>query len=228
MSDDTPHPKQLDRQTAKALVEHGYDRVAERHLAWALESRQEERQRYTQLLLDRMPAGADVLELGCGAGLPTTRLLAQRFTVTGVDISARQIDLARREVPHATFVQGDMTNLDLPAGSFDAVAAFYSLIHVPREEHAGMLARIVSWLRPGGVLVATMGARDNPGDIEEDWLGAPMYWSQWDAPTNQRLVTEAGLHVVSANEETAEEFGAPITFLWVVAEKDDVRMSAAP
>ena len=160
-----------------------------------------------------------MLELGCGQGVPTTKLLAERFAVTGVDISAAQLEIARREVPNATYLHADMASLTIPPNSFDGVAAFYSLIHVPRDEHAALLARIASWLRPGGILVATMGARDNPGDIEEDWLGAPMYWSQWDATTNRRLVETAGLRIISAREETADEDGALITFLWVVAEK---------
>jgi SAM-dependent methyltransferase len=209
----------VDARTAKRLVERGYDRIAERHLTWAAGARQEERQLYTHELLDRLPAGADVLELGCGQGTPTTKLLAERFAVTGADISAAQLVIARREVPNATYLHADMASLTFPPNSFDGVAAFYSLIHVPRDEHAALLARIASWLRPGGIFVATMGAHDNPGDIEEDWLGAPMYWSQWDAANNRRLVEAAGLRIISAREETADEDGAPITFLWVVAEK---------
>ena len=46
-----------------------------------------------------------------------------------------------------------------------------------------------------------------------------MYWSNFDSETNQRLVEEAGLKVISAKEETADEFGKPVTFLWVVAQK---------
>ncbi|HEX8995987.1 MAG TPA: class I SAM-dependent methyltransferase [Ktedonobacterales bacterium] len=211
-----------DARAAKRIVEEGYDSVAERHHAWAAAVRQDERLRYTLELLDRRADGAAVLELGCGQGVPTTKLLAERFAVTGVDISARQLEIARREAPGATYLHADMASLAFPAESFDGVAAFYSLIHVPREEHAALLGRIASWLRPGGLLVATMGARDNPGDVEQDWLGAPMYWSQWDAATNQRLVEEAGLRILSAREETADEDGAPITFLWIVAEKSAV------
>jgi len=74
-------------------------------------------------------------------------------------------------------------------------------------------------LRPGGLLVATMGASSTPGDIEPDWLGAPMYWSHYDSATNRALVEQAGLHILSAREETAEEDGQPVTFLWVIAQK---------
>lgn len=209
----------LAAKRAKRVVEQGYNRVAERHARWAAGVRQEERLRHTHDLLDRLSPGAQVLELGCGQGAPTTRLLAERFSVTGVDISARQLELARREVPGATFIHADMASVSFPPESFDGVAAFFSLIHVPRAEHAALLARIAGWLRPGGLLVASMGVRDTPGEVEDDWLGAPMFFSHWDATTNRRLVADAGLRILSATEETADEDGAPVTFLWVVAEK---------
>ena len=209
----------LDSSAAKRIVEQGYDRVAERHRAWSAGIRQAERQRYTHELLDRLPPGAAILELGCGQGTPTTRLLAERFCVTGVDISAGQLELARSAVPNATFLHADMASLSFPPQAFDGVAAFFSLIHVPREEHAALLERIAGWLRPGGLLVATMGVRDSPGDVEENWLGAPMFFSHWDAPTNRQLVEQSGLRILSAREEIANEDGAPVAFLWVVAEK---------
>src|SRR5262245_20679252 len=140
----------------KRIVEQGYDQVAERYAAVAARERSDERARYTDLIVRRLLAGADVLELGCGAGGQTTMALAQRFTVTGVDLSARSVELVRERVPGATFLHADMTALELEPASFDAVAAFFSLIHVPREEQPGLLARVARWLRPGGLFVATM------------------------------------------------------------------------
>jgi SAM-dependent methyltransferase len=158
-----------------------------------------------------------VLELGCGAGIPMTAAMAEGRDVTGVDISARQIELARENVPAATFVHSDMTALAFQAASFDAVVAFYSLTHVPRDDVPPLLARIREWLRPGGVLVATMGVEDDPGTIEEDWLGAPMYFSHFSARKNRRLVAEAGFVVDSAEVLVEPEDRDEARFLWVVA-----------
>ena len=55
--------------------------------------------------------------------------------------------------------------------------------------------------------------------IADDWLGAPMYWSGFDSATTTRLIAAAGLHLQHAEEENVEEFGVPITFLWVIAER---------
>lgn len=64
-----------------------------------------------------------------------------------------------------------------------------------------------------------MGAGDAPGDVEEDWLGVPISFSHHGADTNRRFVGDAGLRLLSAREETTDEDGVPVSFLWVVAEK---------
>jgi ubiquinone/menaquinone biosynthesis C-methylase UbiE len=209
------------------IVERGYDQIAERYAALAAQERLDERARYTDLIVQRLPAGAVVLELGCGVGGAATRALAERFSLTGVDLSSRCVELARKNVPNATFLHADMTALEIPPGRFDAVVAFFSVIHVPREEQPGLLAQVARWLRPGGLFIATMGAGSTENGYEQDWLGAPMYWSHYDAATNRRLVEEAGLETESATLEAADEDGAPVTFLWIVARKPALQEDAA-
>jgi SAM-dependent methyltransferase len=208
----------------KRIVADGYDRIAEAYADFVARSRHDPRDRYTFLLFDLLPPGADILELGCGSGIPTTKLLAGRFAVTGVDLSGRQIELARRQIPNATFVQTDMTRLDLPTGYFDAVVAFYSLTHVPRREHRRLLAQTASWLRPGGLLVASMGAGALPDCVEADWLGAPMFFSHYGARTNKRLVRDVGFDIISARIEQTDEDGFAVSFLWIVARKPEIRI----
>ncbi|MGH2616175.1 MAG: class I SAM-dependent methyltransferase [Thermomicrobiales bacterium] len=210
----------------KQLVARSYDRIAERYAAWTGAVWDGDRAHYGSLLFDRLPEGATLLDLGCGPGVPTTRELARRFAVTGVDVSGRNIALAREHVPQATFLQADMAALDFPAGSFDAVVAFYSLIHLPRDEHAALLRAIATWLRPGGLLVATMGASATEAGHEEDWLGAPMYWSHFDSAANRALVAEAGLCLLEASESPTDEDGMPVTFLWIVAQKPEYQAEA--
>jgi SAM-dependent methyltransferase len=203
---------------SKRIVAAGYDRIAERYASWAAGIHDAARECATRLLLDALPPGAAVLELGCGNGLPTAKRLAKRFLVTGVDISARQVALARRNVPGAVFQQADMAALEFAPESFDAVIAFYSLTHLPRQEHATLLATIARWLRPGGLFAASMGAGAADG-VEDDWLGAPMFFSHFDAETNRRLVEATGLALRSASVETLDEHGNPVSFLWVIAQK---------
>jgi ubiquinone/menaquinone biosynthesis C-methylase UbiE len=203
----------------KQLVQRSYDQIAERYLEWSQDGDTGTRHRYVSLLMNELPLNAHVLELGCGAGVPATQLLAQRFEVTGVDISNRQLELARQNVPHARFVQADMASLSLAPNSYHGVLSLFAIFHVPRDEQPGLLKRIAAWLRPGGLLVATMGTQSSAGGVEDDWLGAPMYWSTFDAETNLRLVREAGLEVVRSEIETVQEFGETVSFLWIVAQK---------
>jgi SAM-dependent methyltransferase len=201
----------------KRIVAAGYDVVAERYLEWSGKRPSGPRLRWLAKALELIPPGADVLELGCGAGIPMTAALAEGRRVTGVDISATQIELARRNVAAATFLQADMTTLDFPAASFDAVVAFYSLTHVPRYEQGPLLARIARWLRPGGVFIASMGVEDDPGDVEHGWLGVDMYFSHFGAKQNRRLVERAGLKVEEAEIDAEPEDRHDARFLWIVA-----------
>jgi ubiquinone/menaquinone biosynthesis C-methylase UbiE len=120
----------------RIVADDAYDQIAERYLEWrALQPRQEGLTRWLNLLRNHLQPGAAVLDIGCGAGIPLTRTLSESFDVTGVDVSVRQIELARRNVPAARFIHGDVTTLTLVPESFDAIVASYSLFHVPRTEH---------------------------------------------------------------------------------------------
>jgi ubiquinone/menaquinone biosynthesis C-methylase UbiE len=201
------------------LVARGYDQMAERYASWAGAIDDVQRQRHIRLLLERLPEGAAVLELGCGGGGPTTQILADRFALTGVDVSATQIAWARQAVPGATFVHADVTKLELPADRFDAVVAFYMLTHIPRRLLPGLLHSVSRWLRPGGLFCGTMGTADTLDALEPDWLGVPMVFSGFSAAENRRLVERAGLRVEHADEHALDEGNGVARFLWVLARR---------
>jgi SAM-dependent methyltransferase len=150
-----------------------------------------------------------------------TKALAAGRQVTGVDLSARQLELARRNVPEATFIQADMTGLDRPAASLDAVVAFYSLTHLPQAELPGLLTSIHRWLRPGGVFLASMGAYEAQDEIESDWLGVPMFFGHPGAKRNRTLVRRAGFEIETAVVEVEPEDRHDASFLWVVARRPE-------
>jgi len=201
----------------KRVVADGYDRIAGRYLRWSALRPSDPRLAALELADRLIPPGAEVLELGCGAGLPMTARLAVGRRLTGVDISAEQIRRARRNVPGATFVRADLTTIDRPAASLDAVVAFYSLTHVPRDAHAELFGRIRRWLRPGGVFIASLGVEDDPGGVEPDWLGVDMYFSHFSARVNRRLLEAAGFVLERVEVLTEPEDRHDARFLWVVA-----------
>jgi 2-polyprenyl-3-methyl-5-hydroxy-6-metoxy-1,4-benzoquinol methylase len=89
--------------------------------------------RYLDDLLRPLEAGAAVLDVGCGSGRPVAKHLVERgFRVTGLDISHQLLELARRDVPAATFLLGAMRKLEL-LPRFQAIVAWDSVFHVPRR-----------------------------------------------------------------------------------------------
>ena len=205
----------------KRIVEQGYDAIAERYALWH-RANDWPVERFARELDARLVDRSEVLELGCGDGVPATRLLAQRHRVTAVDISERQLQRARENVPSATFIRGDMASLDLDDGRFDGVGMFLSMTHVPRDEHRVLLKRIYGWLRPGGVLVCSMGAGDLPDWYEDDWLGAPNYFSHFDAAMNLRLVEDTGFELEFGEPVSMQEDDREVAFLWVICRRPNL------
>jgi SAM-dependent methyltransferase len=201
----------------KEIVARGYDAIALRYAEWA--------GRVTSPALTwfrdfdaRLPDGANVLELGCGRGVPVTRELARRHRVTGVDISAVQIELARHHVPEASFVHADAVELDIAPGSLDAVVALYFFGHLPPHEQPELLRRLAGWLRDGGLLLATFGAGERGEEVDEDWLGAPMYFASLGGDSYLPLLRKSGLEVVREEVVVQHEPGhGDVSFHWVLA-----------
>lgn len=175
----------------KDLVRAGYDVISQAYRSDDTEDGQEVS--WLEELSTSIPPGARILDLGCGNGIPAARWLTTRgYRVTGVDISPVQIERARRLVPAATFECVDFTHLDFPESSFDAVVSFFAIIHVPVEEQPALFRKIHCWLTTGGYVMAIVGSRATTG-IEEDWLGAPMYWSTADTATYLQWLRDARL-----------------------------------
>lgn len=200
---------------SKCLVTRGYDQIADEYLVRYGASSVRDRWLSELTALISEQERARVLDLGCGAGIPVARhLAAVGHYVLGVDGSARQISLARRNVPLADFIHADMTTVNLPPASFDAVAAFYSITHVPRSDHACLLKRIAAWLRPGGVFVGSLGA-GSLADWVGRWMGTEMFFSHFDADTNAVLLLEAGFAI--ERMEQVDQDNEDSRFLWIVA-----------
>ncbi len=179
----------------KAMVQDGYDRCADAYE----QARQFKTHPELDLLTRHLADETQVLDIGCGAGVPITRTLAQRFRVTGVDISGEQIRRARLNVPTATFLHGDIMSSTFPAASFDAAVAFYSIFHLPRQEHPELLRRISQWLKPGGYFLATVTSVAEAAYTEDDFFGVTMYWSNEGLEDYQVMLTALGFKLLETS-----------------------------
>ncbi|KAL6251363.1 hypothetical protein RBB50_001572 [Rhinocladiella similis] len=209
----------------KTLVREGYNQIAQSYLQWTSDIDKDSlRTKFLDKLLAKIekPSTAKVLELGCGAGIPSTKILADRCReVNAVDISDAQIDMAKANVTkdNVNFIRADMTELGFGDGSLAAVAAFYSILHLPRDEQAKMFKQIWNWLEPGGFLLCNLGVEDNPGKTA-DWLGTRMYWSGFDEKTNTANINDAGFAIVESEVLSDNEDGRLVPFQWVIATKN--------
>ncbi|HVH51170.1 MAG TPA: methyltransferase domain-containing protein [Gaiellaceae bacterium] len=196
-------------------MRESYDAIADAFAAWRDRIEGDPRDEWRDELATRLPDRARVLELGCGDGIDA-RLLAERFQITGVDVSAEQIRRARAAVPEATFIEADFTELDLPPASFDAVVSFYVFNHVPRERLAPLLESIHRWLVPGGLLLAAFGTGDTEAWVGE-WLGTTMFFSSFPPETNSLQLRRAGFQLLRETVIELQEPEGPAQFQWVLA-----------
>jgi cyclopropane fatty-acyl-phospholipid synthase-like methyltransferase len=201
----------------KDVVARGYDAIALRYAEWAGQVASPALE-WLRDLDARLPDGAEVLELGCGRGVPGTRHLARRHHVTGVDISAVQIELARHHVPEASFVHADALELEVASRSVDAVVALFVFGHIPMNEQRELIGRASLWLREGGLLLATFGAGDPGEAVDEDWLGAPMFFASLGRESYLPLLRDSGLELLREEVIAQHEPGhGDIAFHWVLA-----------
>jgi cyclopropane fatty-acyl-phospholipid synthase-like methyltransferase len=179
----------------KDLVQRGYDACGSAYLRdFANQERLEIRR-----LIGLMPDAPRVLDVGCGVGEPVTRMLVEGgCNVTAVDFSREQIKIARENLPDVTFVHADVmaASLSFPGAFFDSIVACHVIQHIPRDHHAELFERLAGWLKPGGLLLCTVGLADLPGHVSAHYHGAAMFWNHFDLPTSQRLIEEAGLLIL--------------------------------
>ncbi len=141
-----------------------------------------------------IPPSGQVLDAGCGVGKPTSEFLTKKgFTVVGVDISKRMIELAQANVPEAQFLQKNILELDFPNESFDGIICVYTLWHIPRANHFSIIFNFHRMLKKEGILVLNTGVFESEG--MSNFFGQPMLWSNNNPSKTLADVKEAGFEI---------------------------------
>lgn len=182
-------------KTARDLVRQGYNESAELYT----KLRREEYDPELEILVYRLKPGDRILDLGCGAGIPNARFLSSQYQVTGLDISEKQIELAKQNVPQAQFFCMDFSQYDFPIDHYDAVISFYALFHVPKNEQSKLFQLIHQTLKPGGFLMISLVNQDLPSYTEKNFFNACMYFSHFSLKQYFPMLENLGFTFISVN-----------------------------
>lgn len=198
------------KMNSAKIVEKGYDKIAQKY--------QDQRGKFhrtneLKLFANNFKKGARILDLGCGAGIPIMKFLVdQGFNVTGIDFSKEMLSLAKKNVPETKLIKMNITEIDFPDNTFDGLTAFYSIIHVPGEKQSDLFKKIHKLLKPGGIMLVSMGSEEWEG-TNKNFYGAKMIWSQWSPKKSLQIINDAGFEILfDKNIEIGGE-----THYWIIA-----------
>ncbi len=131
---------------------------------------------------NELPAGARVLDAGCGAGRDTRWLVDRGFQVDAFDLSREMVAATRANTGHrVTPRQLDFRDFQDPAGSWQGIWALASLLHLPRHEVAPTLSRLIASLTDDGILAFAL--KRGHGE-EVDDRGRPITYFEVDEISN--------------------------------------------
>ena len=158
----------MDQQSILEL-EDSYNRVAKQYVERIfneLEHKPLDRQ-----LLDRFANSVTgrACDLGCGPGQIAKYLRERGVDVCGIDLSPEMVEQARLLNPGIEFEQGNMLSLDVADEALGGIAAFYSIIHIPRAEVVAALSEMKRVLRPEGLLLLSFHIGDEVMHVEDLW-----------------------------------------------------------
>jgi SAM-dependent methyltransferase len=140
-----------------------------------------------------------VLDVGCGPGTVTAHLAELGLDVSGVDLSPRMVEHARRRHPGLRFAVASATALDLAPASLGGVLGWWSLFNLPRETLPSVLTTFAEALVPGGQ--ALVGTHVGDGDVmrTEAYGGVPVSWTThlWRPEQLATLLADVGLEVTA-------------------------------
>lgn len=208
-------------------VRASYDRVADAYveLVSTTELGDIRRQPWLKAVIDVFADAVrdlgPVLDVGCGPGTVTGYLHERGLDVSGIDLSPRKVEHARRLYPQCRFCVGSSTALDLAPRSLSGILGWWSLFNLPRDVLPQVLASFQRALVPGGQVVVATHVGDEDVERTEAYGGVPVQWTthRWRPEQLVTMLDGAGLRTVAELRLPAQgEIGPGVA---LVAQRDD-------
>lgn len=132
----------------------------------------------------------NALDIGCGSSGRIIDLLVEHgFTVEGLDLSEKMLELAKKRHPDTTFHYADITSWEFTE-KYDFISAWDSIWHLPLADQETVLTKILQGLTSGGVCIFTTGGLDAPEEKTDSAMGPPMYYSVLGIPKMLQVIDE--------------------------------------
>lgn len=175
---------------------------------------------------ENLPKGAYILDLGSGTGKPYAKLLIERgFNVLGIDISPRMVELARKYVPQADFVEVSMTDIEYK-NMFDGVFSSYTMLLLDPPLFEDVAKRIVCSLKKGGLFYLSLNETGEEGaDVDKEVfveiMGENMYSRAYSKEEVLKMFSNMGMELLKFYRETltSKEFGIEHSTVYVFKKK---------
>jgi SAM-dependent methyltransferase len=194
-----PQPADLD------VVRDSYDRVADNYVDMVAKTglgdirAQPWLRAAIDVFADAVGGLGPVLDVGCGPGTVTGYLAERGVDVSGIDLSPRMIEHARRLYPQCRFSVGSSTDLDLAEASCGGLLGWWSLFNLPRHVLPRVLSSFARALVPAGQVILATHVGDGDWPRTEAYGGVSVRWTtyKWQPDQLTMLVEQAGLRPVA-------------------------------
>lgn len=153
-------------------LQNSYDRVAEDYAANFHDEMDKKPfdRKMLDWLAEKVGGLGIICDMGCGPGQIARYLFDNGIKSCGVDLSTRMVEEAQRLNPDISFQQGDMLSLaNIADNSYGGIAAFYSIIHIPRPTLNQALTELKRVLHSGGILLLTFHIGQEIKHLDEWW-----------------------------------------------------------
>lgn len=117
------------------------------------------------------------LDVGCGCtGRIIDLLLDAGFETSGLDVSTKMLNLAKKRHPNVDFISADICEYSFRQ-QYDFITAWDSIWHIPLALQRQVMAKLVQGLNAGGVLMFSFGGVAEPGCHSNNAMGPTVYYS---------------------------------------------------